>query len=75
MANLAKLLEAVIPKSPRYVGTVTTHNGDGTSNVELPAGGVLRVRGQAVAVGEKAFVQDGKIDGAAPDLPVVDIEI
>lgn len=75
MPNLAKLLNDVIPKTPRYVGTVTAHHSDGTSTVELPAGGVLRVRGQEVAVGELCFVQGGKIDGAAPNLSVVDVEI
>jgi hypothetical protein len=75
MPNIAKLLSDIIPKTPRYVGTVTAHNSDGTSTVSLPEGGTLRVRGQGVAVGVPAFVQGGKLDGGAPSLEVVDIEI
>jgi len=42
--------------------------------VELPGGGRLQARGQAT-VGQRVFVRDGVIEGAAPDLPVVLFEV
>lgn len=60
---------------PRLCGTVTAHHGDGSSSVELLGGGVLRVRGTEVAVGHRAFVQDGKLDGEATGTLTDDIEI
>jgi hypothetical protein len=41
----------------------------GSTIVELPGAGQVRVRGEA-AVGAKVFIQDGVVQGPAPDLPV-----
>ncbi len=54
---------------------MTNHNSDGTSLVQLPGGGIIRARGQGVAVGGKAFVQGGEIRGDAPDLTDVTVEV
>lgn len=42
--------------------------------VQLPGGGVLQVRG-AAAVGDQVFVRDGLIEGLAPALAIVSIDI
>lgn len=65
----------LIAGDPRRCGRVITHNADGTSTVEYLGGGIVRVRGQDVAVGKLAFSKDGRLDGEAPDLDVLEIEI
>lgn len=69
MANLWARFAALLPASPTVIVTVTALNDDGTSTVETRAGGTMRVTGQGVAIGDKAFVRAGEITGAAPDLP------
>lgn len=58
--------------APRVLATVTAHNGDGTSSLATYEGGVMRAQGQ---VGEappyNVWVQDGRIVGLAPSLPLV----
>ena len=66
--NVFRQFIDLLPARPLLVGTVTATDGD-VSTVELPGGGVLRARGQA-SVGTKVFVQDGVIQGPAPDLPL-----
>ena len=73
--NPWKRLENLLPHSPLLAGDVTAHHPDGTSTVQLPDGSQLRVRGQSVAVGQKAFVQGGEIRGQAPNLAVVGITV
>ena len=73
--NLYRQLEQLLPHQPLLVGTVTAHNADGTSTVQLPDGRLLRPRGQSVAVGQQAFVQAGEIRGQAPSLTTVEITI
>lgn len=53
---------------PVQVGTVTAYEG-GTATIELPGGGTLRARGEAT-IGQRVYVRDGLIQGAAPDLPL-----
>lgn len=67
MANPYRQFLDLIPGDVRMVGEVMSHNGDGTSSIELPEGDVIRARGTDVPVGQKAFVLNGKVDGPAPD--------
>ena len=73
MSNLYHQFLALLPPRPLQVGTVTATSGD-TCTVQLPGGGVLQVRGAAV-VGDQVFVRDGLIEGLAPALTVVAIDI
>ena len=66
MPNPWRQFEALLPTSPLLIGTVVT--------VELLGGGLLRVSGSA-AVGDRVFVREGQIEGPAPTLPTVDIDI
>ena len=75
MPNVWKQFQSLLPDDPLLIATVQAHNSDGTSTVQHPGGGSSRVRGQAVAVGNKAFVQGGQIQGQAPDLPVYEFEV
>lgn len=69
-----RLIE-LLPSSPLQIGTVTAHNSDGTSTVLLISGGTQAVRGQTVAVSAKAFFRNGLIEGEAPNLSGVVIEV
>lgn len=69
--NVFNKFLALLPGRPLLVGEVIAHNADGTSAIELPGNIVIWVDGQTVAVGLKAFVQDGRVQGQAPDLPVL----
>lgn len=74
-SNLYRRLAELLPQAPLLVAQVSSHNADGTSTVQLVGGGTLRARGQAVTVGQMAFVRDGVVEGAAPNLTVVEIEV
>lgn len=75
MPNLWRRFKDLLPDDPLLIGTIRSNPGDGTRVVELLDGGTLRASG-SVAVGDKVFVQGGRITGGdAPDLPQVDIEI
>lgn len=71
--NIYRQFLDLIPARPLQVGTVTAVSGD-QCTVELPGGGLLQARGTA-AVADQVFVRDGVIEGAAPALTVVSIEI
>jgi hypothetical protein len=58
---------------PPQVGTVLSVEG-GIATLELPSGGITSARGDAT-VGEKVFFRNGAIEGTAPDLPDVIIEV
>lgn len=73
MSNLYRQFLDLLPARPLQVGTVTATDG-GTCTVQLPGGGVLQARGSAT-VGQSVFVRDGVIEGDAPALTVVTIEI
>lgn len=73
MSNLYRQFLDLLPPRPLQVGTVTAVAGD-LATITLPGGGVLQARGSAT-VGQQVFVRDGVIEGAAPALTVVTIEI
>ena len=73
MRNIFKEFAEIFPDPPLQVATVTAIS-DGVATVTLPGGGVLRARGEAT-VGQRVFVRDGLIEGEAPSLPFVAIEI
>jgi hypothetical protein len=68
--NLYAEFLALLPDDPVQYVKILTHNGDGTSTVELPSGEQFRVRGTSVAPDDYAYVQAGRIIEEAPALPV-----
>ncbi len=71
--NLWKAFSDLAARPPLQVATVLSVSG-GIARVQFPGGGELLARGEA-QVGEKVFVRDGVIEGAAPSLPLFQIEI
>ena len=72
--NIWQQFKALLPDGVPVVATMTANNGNGTSQAELRDGSVITVKGE-VSVGEKAFIQDGKIKGAAPDWAQYEVEV
>lgn len=68
MANLWHAFKDLVGPEPLKTGTVTAHNADGTSSLSDTHGRDFRAQGQDVAIGDKAFVQVGRIQGQAPNL-------
>lgn len=73
MSNLYTELRKILAPGLQQVGTVSAYE-DGTATVDLPGGGQMRAKG-TTQVGAKVFVQDGKVVGPAPDLPLYVTEI
>lgn len=71
--NLWKRLKQLLPDAPLLVGTVDSVSTYGAV-VQLPDGSLVGVRG-ASTIGQRVFVRDGVIEGPAPSLPTVVIEI
>lgn len=63
----------LIPTAPLLIGTVTGEQGS-EWRVQLLSGETIRARGGA-QINQRVFVRDGVIEGAAPDLPVVHLEV
>lgn len=71
--NLFTAFIELLPSYPLRVATITAIEGE-VARLMLPGGGVLTARG-AGAVGDQVFVRDGVIEGQAPSMPFVQIEI
>jgi hypothetical protein len=74
--NLYRALRELLPEAPLQVAAVTAvHSAEGASTITWPGGSQQRVRGTDVAAGSLAFVRNGVIEGAAPELTLEVIEV
>ena len=74
--NLYRALRELLPEPVLLVATVVSVDTDaGTSVVAIPGGLQQTVRGTGVEADLKAFVRNGVIEGAAPALAYVEIEV
>jgi hypothetical protein len=71
--NPYALLRDLLPDAPLQVGEVVDVE-NGVATIAVPGGGRVQARGEAT-VGDRVFFRDGAIEGAAPSLPLVIIEI
>lgn len=71
--NLYKRLRSLFPESRLQVGTVTAVE-TGRAIITLPDGSTTSARGIA-NIGDAVYVRDSVIEGEAPALTVVEIEI
>ena len=74
MPNLWRQFQDLLPTSTTLIGTIIATHIDQTVSVQLLDGGQLRVTGNATD-GTRVFIRDGRIEGEAPELPQIDIEI
>ena len=75
MSNSYRRLRTLTQNQPRTVATVTSHNADGTSTVQLMSGAFITVLGQDVAVSDKAYIEGGRIIGQAANLSYSEIDV
>ena len=68
MPNLYKELKEILGPGRLEIGKVLSA-ANGTAVIELPGGGIIRARG-AAAINTRVYVQDGVIQGEAPNRPV-----
>lgn len=73
ITNLWKRLRNLLPEPPLLAGEVVAA-GTYSVTVELPDGSRITARGSA-SVGQHVFVRDGRVEGIAPALTVVDIDV
>ncbi|MBY0572041.1 MAG: hypothetical protein K2P84_00035 [Undibacterium sp.] len=73
MANLYRIFKELLPQAPLLVGEVVSIHAT-FCEIALPGGAIVSGRGNAV-LGSKVFLRDGVIEGKAPDLTVVTVEI
>ncbi|MBQ4836033.1 hypothetical protein [Pseudoalteromonas luteoviolacea] len=74
MSNALNRLSAVLSSKQRSIVKVVTVNTDGTTTVEHSDGSQSTVLGDSVTSGS-AYIEDGRIVGAAPDLPYSELEV
>lgn len=76
MSNAFRLLLELLPEAPLLVATVVSvQTSEGTSTVQYPGGNEQRVRGTSAAASTQVFVRNGIIEGAAPALAALTIEV
>ncbi|MCL6268625.1 hypothetical protein M3P05_01485 [Sansalvadorimonas sp. 2012CJ34-2] len=68
--NPWKQFSSLLPKSSRVIGTVSSHNANGTSTLTLRNGSTFTAKGQEVPVNSKALVEGGVVVRQVPTLPL-----
>lgn len=74
MLNPYKRLVELLPQYPRLIGTVIAVDGADVLLEQL-GGGQQRAVGEGLSVGDKVFFRNGAVEGPAPNLPEVEIEL
>jgi hypothetical protein len=64
----------LLPDDPLLVGEIADVYADGTVQVHPIGGGTIRVRGEGTE-GDRVWVRGGRIEGAAPEMGGVEIEV
>ena len=75
MSNAFTRFQGFIAPSPTDVVTITSNNGDGTSQATTPSGSAITVKGESVTAGNNAFVRDSEIIRQAPNLTPVTVNV
>lgn len=75
LIDVWKQLNGILPSQTTIIAKVIAVNGDGTSTLQTPEGGTLKAQGVSVSVNSNAYIQDGRVIGAAPDLPTYDLTV
>jgi hypothetical protein len=73
--NAFRQLLDLLPQTPLTIATVVSQHADVTCTVDYPGGSQVRVRGDGFATSSKVFVRDGVIEGLAPSLTAITVEV
>jgi hypothetical protein len=75
MTNVFRQLLDLLPQTPLTIATVAAAHTNGECTVTYPGGAQTRVRGEGFAVSEQVFIRDGVIEGTAPSLTAITVEV
>lgn len=76
LGNFWRKFVDLLPKSPRYVGTIIAITSPGRYTVQIVGGGTLQAIGSTeYQVSDRVFVADKKIEGKAPALNQLIIDV
>ena len=68
--------DGLVSASPRLLATVTAHNADGTSSLTTYDGAQMRAIGiLGGAIPYNAWVRDGRVIEAAPNMPLLELQV
>ena len=73
--NEARQFRELLDDDPVLTGTIQAHNADGTSDVLMTGGGTIKALGQSVPVSNLAFIQQGRVIGAAVNLTAYNLTV
>ena len=65
----------LVNPSRLVVALIVQHEDNGTSLIEFPNGTRTYARGQTVAIGDYAFVRGGVVEGPAPAISPITLEV
>jgi hypothetical protein len=75
MTNTFNRFQTLLGKESTDVVEITALNANGTSQALTLSGSAITIKGESVAVGQKAFVRGGEIIRQAPNLTPVQVSI
>lgn len=76
LGNFWQQFKDLIPSEPKLVGTIAASYGNSLYRVDLVGGGSVQATSNTDRlIGDKVYITGKVIDGKAPDLPDVVIEI
>lgn len=73
MSNLFTRFLGLLPQTPLRVGDVVSVD-NGVAMIEEPGGSLSTARGD-VSPGDRVFFRDGAIEGPAPNLTYVEVDV
>ena len=73
MPNLLQQFKSLLPASPLLVGDVASISNN-ILTIDLPDGSEIAAKGTAT-VGQRVFVRGGMVEGLAPTLGYVEVDI
>jgi hypothetical protein len=72
--NTWSRFKKLLPSDPLLIGNIEQIYTDGSATITLIGGGSMRVRGTGTT-GQTVYVRQGMIEGQAPSLPQLEIEV
>ena len=73
--NIWKQFQGLLPKHSRIIGTVISHNNNGSTTIALREGSQVTAEGQAVALGQKALVENRTVIREVSDLSFYRVQV
>ncbi len=76
MSNPWDVFQSLLPKQPLLIGEALTTYQDGTVALAVPNGQVRVLSGGiSVNTGTKYYFRNGRLEGEAPNNPVIEVTI